>query len=249
MTIMATMPAVKCSAQSKVPVSYKAKVTEVLPHDVNAYTQGLFFHEGRLYESSGQYGQSYFREVDLARGTTVRSFNLAAKYFAEGAVVFKDRLYLLTWMEREVLVYDIKTFKKLGAFYLPREGWGLTTDGKQLIASDGSAFLYFHDPENFREISRVEVKMNGKKVTALNELEYINGEVWANIYESETIVIINPATGEVRATVDCKGLLPLSLRTSRTDVFNGIAYNPANGHIYVTGKYWPKMYRIELEKK
>jgi len=249
MTIMATMPAIKCSAQSKVPVSYKAKVTEVLPHDVNAYTQGLFFHEGRLYESSGQYGQSYFREVDLARGTTVRSFNLAAKYFAEGAVVFNERLYLLTWMEREVLVYDIKTFKKLGAFYLPREGWGLTTDGKQLIASDGSAFLYFHDPENFREISRVEVKMNGKKVTALNELEYINGEVWANIYESETIVIINPATGEVRATVDCKGLLPLSLRTSRTDVFNGIAYNPANGHIYVTGKYWPKMYRIELVKK
>jgi len=101
MTIMATMPAIKCSAQSKVPVSYKAKVTEVLPHDVNAYTQGLFFHEGRLYESSGQYGQSYFREVDLARGTTVRSFNLAAKYFAEGAVVFKDRLYLLTWMERD----------------------------------------------------------------------------------------------------------------------------------------------------
>jgi glutamine cyclotransferase len=106
-----------------------------------------------------------------------------------------------------------------------------------------------HDPENFREISKVEVKMNGKKVTALNELEYINGEVWANIYESETIVIINPATGEVRATVDCKGLLPLSLRTPRTAEFNGIAYNPANGHIYVTGKYWPKMYRIELVKK
>ncbi len=249
LTLMATMPAIECTAQGKQPVSYRAKVTEVLPHDVNAYTQGLFFHEGRLYESSGQYGQSFFREVDLAKGKTLRSFNLPAKYFAEGAVVFNERLFILTWMEREVLVYDIKTFKKLGAFYNPKEGWGLTTDGKHLIATDGSAFLYFHDPENFREVSRLEVKMNGKRVTALNELEYIKGEIWANVYESDIILIINPANGEVTATVDCKGILPLSLRTSRTDVLNGIAHNPVNGHIYITGKYWPKMYRIELVKK
>ncbi len=240
---------IRSDAQTPKAKNYSLKVLEVINHDINAYTQGLFFHKGRLYESSGQYGKSFFREVDLKRGTTIRSFNLAPKYFGEGAVVYNDRLYLLTWMEREVLVYDINTFRQLGTLFNPREGWGLTTDGKHLILSDGSSFLYFHDPETFREISKVEVKLNGKSVPELNELEYINGDVWANVYGSDNIMIINPKTGVVKATVDCRGLLPKSFRTSSTDVLNGIAFNPVDNSIYLTGKYWPKMYRVELVEK
>ncbi len=237
---------VTSDAQVQQAKSYTAKVLETLPHSTDAYTQGLFFHNGRLYESSGQYGASYFREVDLKRGTTIRSFNLQPKYFAEGAVVYKERLYLLTWEQKEVLVYDINTFKQLGTLFIPREGWGLTTDGTHLIASDGSSNLYFHDPETFRQISKLEVKLNGKSVSNLNELEYIKGEIWANVYQEDIILIINPKNGAVRATLDCRRLLPHSLRTARTDVLNGIAYNPANNSVYLTGKYWPKMYRISL---
>lgn len=236
-------------AQNKSVKEYSLKILEVLNHDANAYTQGLFFYKGRLFESSGQYGESFFREVDIKNGTAIRSFNLPKKYFAEGAVVFNERIYLLTWMEREVLVYDIKTFKQIGKLFNMREGWGLTTDGKQLISSDGSSTICFHDPETFRELSKIEVTLKGKKVSELNELEYIEGSIWANIYGSDTIVIIDPKTGDVTGTVDCKNLLPIKLRTSKTDVLNGIAYNPSSKAIYLTGKYWSKMYRIELVEK
>lgn len=236
-------------AQNKSVKEYSLKILEVLNHDVNAYTQGLFFYKGRLFESSGQYGESFFREVDIKNGSAIRSFNLPKKYFAEGAVVFNERIYLLTWMEREVLVYDIKTFKQIGKLFNMREGWGLTTDGKQLISSDGSSTICFHDPETFRELSKIVVTLKGKKVSELNELEYIEGSIWANIYGSDTIVIIDPKTGDVTATVDCKNLLSNKLRTSRTDVLNGIAYNPITKSIYLTGKYWPKMFRVELVEK
>ena len=236
-------------AQSKIVKEYSVKVTETLHHDVNTYTQGLFFYEGRLFESSGQYGASFFREVDIKNGTAIRSFNLPKKYFAEGAVVFKERIYLLTWMEREVFVYDIKTFKQIGKLFNARDGWGLTTDGERLISTDGSSFLCFHDPNTFMELSRIEVTLKGEKVSELNELEYIDGDIWANIYGSDTIVIIDIKTGNVKATVDCNNLLPLKLRTSKTDVLNGIAYNSATKSIYLTGKYWPKMYKIELVEK
>ncbi len=236
-------------AQNQVVKDYSVKIAEVLNHDINTYTQGLFFHKGRLFESSGQYGESFFREVDIKNGTAIRSFNLPKKYFAEGAVVFNERIYLLTWMEREVFVYDVKTFKQVGKLFNAREGWGLTTDGTNLISSDGSSFLFFHDPSTFRELSKIEVTLKGKKVMELNELEYINGDIWANIYGSDTIIIIDPKTGNVKATVDCNNLLPQKFRTSKTDVLNGIAYNPINGAIYLTGKYWSKMYRIELLEK
>jgi len=228
--------------------NYKVKVLEALPHDVRAYTQGLFFHDGKLYESSGQYGQSFFREVDLKRGTTVRSFNLDSKYFAEGATVFDNRLYLLTWQEKVVLVYDINTFKQLGTLYNPREGWGLTTDGKHLIMSDGTSNIYFLDPASFRDIRKIEVTQKGKKIDLLNELEYIDGFIWANVYGADSIVIIDPATGDVQSTIDCKGLLHASLRRPQTDVLNGIAYNPDTGDIFLTGKYWPRMFRVDIVK-
>ena len=229
--------------------NYKVKVLEALPHDVNAYTQGLFFHKGKLYESSGQYGKSFFREVDTRKGTTLRSFALQSKYFAEGATVIDNRLYLLTWMEKTVFVYDIDTFKQLGTLHNPREGWGLTSDSKHLIMSDGTSTIYFMDPMTFREIKKIDVSQKGKKIRYLNELEYIDGYIWANIYESDTIVIIDPTNGNVISTIDCKGLLHPSLRNSKTDVLNGIAYNHDTGDIYLTGKYWPQMFRIDLVKQ
>lgn len=234
--------------ESKVE-NYVAKVVERVPHWEQAYTQGLFFYNGALYESSGEYGKSFFHEVDLKRGRSIRSFNLDPSFFAEGATVLDDKLYILTWKENRVLVYDIKDFKPLSTLFNPNEGWGLTTDGKQLIATDGSSNLYFYDPSTFTLNSKVEVTLNGKRVNQLNELEFIKGEVWANIYGSETIVIINPKNGKVRGSVDCSTLLPIYMRSPSTDVLNGIAYNPEDGSIYVTGKNWPTLFRIELLKQ
>lgn len=242
---------ISCKATGNNPEKverYKAKVVKSFPHDTKAYTQGLFFHEGRLYESSGQYGASFFRETELNKSSTLRSINLDKNLFAEGSVIFKDRIYILTWRENIVLVYDPDTFKHIGNMRNPREGWGLTTDGKHLISSDGSSTIYFHDSETFLEKSRLTVTLNGKDLPYINELEYINGEIWANIYDSEYIVIIDPSDGKVRATVDCSDLLPIYQRTQFTDVLNGIAYDITNGNIYVTGKYWPKLFQIELVK-
>lgn len=227
--------------------SFKVKVVETFPHDTQVYTQGLFFYEGQLYESSGQYGQSFFRMADLKSGTTLRSFALNKQYFAEGAVALGGKLFLLTWLEKTVFVYDLKSFRQLGAMHNPREGWGLTTNGTELIMSDGSEIIYFQDPSNFQTKRTITVKLNGSPLKQLNELEYINGEIWANVYMTDMIVIIDPATGIVKSTVDCRNILPQSLRTSRTDVLNGIAYNPADKKIYITGKYWPKLFRIELK--
>lgn len=227
---------------------YKAKVIKSFPHDTKAYTQGLFFHKGRLYESSGQYGASFFRETELKKSATLRVINLDKKFFAEGAVIFKNRIYILTWRENIVLVYDPDTFRHLGNMRNPGEGWGLTTDGRYLISSDGSSNIYFHDPETFLVKSRLPVTLNGEELPYINELEYINGEIWANVYDAEYIVIIDPSDGRVRATVDCSELLPDYQRNQYTDVLNGIAYDEITGSIYVTGKYWPKLFQIELEK-
>ena len=230
------------------PESYRLKVLETFPHDTNAYTQGLFFHDGRMYESSGLYGVSFFRELDFKRGTTTRSFNIAPRYFAEGAVVLDGRLYLLTWQEKMVFVYDIDTFRQLGTLYNPREGWGLTTDGRYLIMSDGTSNIYFLDPVNFGEVRKIEVSDNKRKINYLNELEYIEGDIWANVYGEDYIVIIDTVTGNVKSVVDCTGLLHPSLRTKDTDVLNGIAYDPSSKSVYLTGKLWPRLFRVELVK-
>lgn len=239
------------SAQSspKKVQQYGFKVEETLPHDSGSYTQGLFFHNGELYESAGQYGESSMRKVDLSTGKVVRRENFEPQYFVEGSCAVGDNLYILTWREGICFVYDINTFQKRGQFRISREGWGLTTDGKELIMSTGSEYLFFLDPETFIEKRSVRVTLNGRAIAYLNELEYIDGKVWANVYGDDHILIINPENGVVEGVVDCTGILPRSLQTIHTDVFNGIAHNPANGKIYVTGKYWPQMYRITLKKK
>lgn len=226
---------------------YKAVVVKEFPHDEGSYTQGLFFDRGRLFESTGQKGESKFREVDLVSGKPVRNLNFANKYFAEGSVMFNGELFILTWTNKVAFVYDAETLEYKQAYRYPREGWGITTDGRQLIASDGSSKLYFMDGK-YQVKRTVVVKLNGKAVKYLNELEYIDGKIWANVYTSDVIVIINPDDGRVEATVDCTGLLPDSLRDSRTDVLNGIAYNPDTKKIYLTGKYWKRLYEIKLEE-
>ncbi len=234
---------------SQQPVNYKLKVIKEFPHSRDAYTQGLFFYNGELYESSGHYGRSYFKKVDLNTGRTLCRIDMDSKYFAEGSCVFGNYLYILTWQEHKCLIYDIKTLKYLGELWNPTEGWGLTTDGKHLIMSDGSAVLYNLDPMTFAVKSKVTVTLKGKPVNYINELEYINGEIWANIYGTDYIYIINPADGVVKGIVDCTNLLPRSLINMSTDVLNGIAYNPATKELYITGKNWPRMYKIELVKK
>ena len=228
---------------------YTFKVIESYPHDRSAYTQGLFFHNNELYESCGQYGSSSFRKNELATGRVLNRIDFDKKYFAEGACVLNGNLYVLTWQENKCFVYDINTFKFLGELWNPSEGWGLTTDGKQPIMTDGTSMLYFLDPMTFNVVDKRQVTINGKPLQYLNELEYINGEIWANVYGDDSIVIINPQTGKVRGVVDCRNLLPRSLIKSTTDVLNGIAYNPTNKSIYLTGKNWPKLYKIELVKK
>ena len=238
------MAAACSSAQVK---EYKVKVVGEYPHDVHAYTQGLFFHDGTLYETTGQWGESSIRTVDLETGKPIVSKKLSSKYFGEGSVVLGDDLYVLTWTNKAAFVYDAKTLQYKSTIGYPREGWGLTTDGKQLIASDGTAMLYFMD-KSLKVTKRLRVTLNDRPVRYLNELEWIDGKIWANVYTSDTIAIINPSTGKVEATIDCTGLLPQSLKTKDTDVLNGIAIDD-NGQIYITGKNWPRLYKIELDKK
>ena len=223
---------------------YKLEVVNEYPHDTEAYTQGLFFQDGKIQESTGVYGHSSFRkDVNLESGSCERKLDFESKYFIEGSCVLDGELFILTWREAVVFVYDAATLEFKRAHRYPRQGWGLTTDGKQLIASDGSSRLYFFDKQ-FKLLRKIEVTMDEKPVLYLNELEWIDGKIWANVYQEDHIVIINPDNGKVEGKVDCRGLLPRSLRTRTTDVLNGIAYD--GQRIFLTGKYWPRLYEIKL---
>ena len=224
---------------------YSLEVVARYPHDTESYTQGLFFHDGQMYESTGVKGKSTFRKVDLETGEALRRLDFDKKYFVEGSVMWKDNLYILTWDTKTAFIYDANTLEYKSTHRYARQGWGLTTDGKQLIASDGTANLYFMDA-NLKLDHKIQVKLGDKPVMWLNELEYIDGRVWANVYTSDEIVIINPRTGVVEGVIDCSGLLPRELRTDSTDVLNGIACNPQDGKIYLTGKNWARLYEVKL---
>ncbi len=243
---MLTLALCSC-AEGKVR-QYKVRVVNQYPHDTGSYTQGLFFKDGKLYESTGQYGESSFRIVDLETGKALRKLDFGRKYFVEGSVVLGNELFILTWTNKVAFVYDAGTLEYKATYSYPRQGWGLTTDGRQLIASDGSSKLYFMD-NKFKVLKTVDVRLDGRSVRNLNELEYIDGKIWANVYVSDIILIINPDSGNVEATIDCSGLLPASLRKPETDVLNGIAVNPKDGKIYLTGKYWPRLYEVSLVSK
>lgn len=231
-----------CSARVE---EYRIEKVAEYPHDTGSYTQGLFFYGGTLYETTGQYGESSIRTVDLATGKALRKLDFAERYFAEGSAVLDGKLYVLTWTNRVAYVYDAATLEYEKAYSYPREGWGLTTDAHSLYASDGSSRIYVLDASLNLQRS-LDVRLDGRPVRNLNELEWIDGKIWANVYLTDMIVIINPEDGTVEAIVDCSGLLPDALRGPRTDVLNGIAYDPRDGKIYLTGKYWPRLYEVRL---
>jgi glutaminyl-peptide cyclotransferase len=222
------------------------EVVNAFPHDPTAYTQGLIFHDGYLYESTGLYGESSLRKVELETGTVLQQVDLPPTYFGEGLTQWEAALFLLTWREGTGLIYGLEDFTFVGDFSYSTEGWGLTNDGERLIMSDGSQRLYFLHPGTFEVIGQVEVTYQGNAVWRMNELEYIHGEVYANIYLTDDIVRIDPATGEVKGWIDLSGILPEELRTPDTDVLNGIAYDSEGDRLFVTGKNWPLLFEIHL---
>jgi glutamine cyclotransferase len=222
------------------------RIVHTYPHDSHAFTQGLVFVDGRLYESTGINGQSSLRMVDLETGRVLQGQPVESKYFAEGLTNWGSTLVQLTWESHVGLVYDRFSFRLLRTFSLAGEGWGLTQDGKSLIVSDGTPVLRFFDPATFAEVRRVIVKDRGKPVTDLNELEFIQGEVYANVWHTDRIARISPRTGKVLSWIDLKGLLPESERSSPEAVLNGIAWDPAGHRLFVTGKLWPKLFEIDV---
>ncbi len=220
---------------------YSYTVVQTYPHDPNAFTQGLVYTDGVLYEGTGLYGGSSLRKVDLETGTVLQIHTLSPEYFGEGIAVYSDTVVQLTWREHVAFVYDRGTFSETGRFTYTTQGWGLTHDGERLIMSDGSATLFFRDPQTFSETGRVQVYDEFGPVTRLNELEYIDGEVYANVWLTDRIARIDPQTGRVTAWIDLAGLRPPG-----TDVLNGIAYDSLNDRLFVTGKWWPNLFQIEL---
>ncbi|MBU3740739.1 MAG: glutaminyl-peptide cyclotransferase [Candidatus Kapabacteria bacterium] len=221
------------------------RVLETLPHDVGAFTQGLVVHNGLFIESTGQNGQSTIRHVAIATGKVRRMERLEERYFGEGMTVLGGKAYMLTWLTQTGFVFDVNTLKQLSVFTYQGEGWGLTNDGTNLIMSNGTNMLVVIDPTTNRVVRTVNVTLDGRPLPYLNELEWIEGQIWANIWRTNDIVRIDPTTGHVIGVIDCTGILPQSAMTDATDVMNGIAYDSTSKAIYVTGKNWPHVYRIE----
>ncbi len=228
------------------PTFYSYEVINTFEHDPNAFTQGLVWENGVLYEGTGLPGHSTLRKVELGTGKVLQKYELPDEFFAEGITIFEDKIIQLTYRSKVGFVYDKKTFKLLREFNYPHEGWGLTHDGKNLIVSDGTPTLYFLDPETFKQISTISVYNKNNRLWGINELEYIDGRIYGNIWPTNRIAIIEPQTGRVTGLVDMTGLLKGQKITRQTDVLNGIAYDPANRRLFVTGKFWPKLYQIKL---
>lgn len=230
-----------------VPENLAYRIEHVYPHDKKAYTQGLVFEDGFLYEGTGQYNESSLRKVEIKTGEPVRMTMLAGDIFGEGITIFNDRIYQLTYKSQVGFVYEKETFKRIQkVYYQNKEGWGLTHDGTHLIMSDGSNRIYYMDPTYFTEIRQLEVYDNKGPVNRLNELEYIEGKIFANIYGEEVIVVIDPETGKVTAKLDMRGILDKQDRYPEMDVFNGIAWDPGRRLMYVTGKYWPSLFEVSI---
>jgi glutamine cyclotransferase len=222
------------------------EVVQAYPHDAGSFTQGLIFEDGIFYESAGLYGESSLRKVALETGEVLQQVDLAGMYFAEGLTDWDDTLIQITWQEHVGFVYDKGSFAQVGTFEVATEGWGLTQDGERLIMSDGTATLFFLDPETFAVLDTVTVTDQGQEIVNLNELEWVDGEVFANIWQTDDIVRIDPETGEVVGWIDLSGLLPPEERSPETNVLNGIAYDPEANRLFVTGKLWPRLYEIRL---
>ena len=228
---------------------YDYQVVHTYPHDAQAYTQGLFYLNGFLYEGTGIMGESSIRKVRLETGEVLQKRNIPEAYFGEGIINWKDRLMELTWQNDTGFVYNLETFQPIRQFSYHHEGWGITSDGKRLIVSDGSDILRFWDPETLSETGRITVTAEGQPVNKLNELEWVKGEIYANVYQTDRIARIDPASGKVTGWIDCSGLLSPADRTSLTDVLNGIAYDARTDRLFFTGKRWPKLFEVKLTRR
>jgi glutaminyl-peptide cyclotransferase len=227
--------------------SYTYEVVKVWPHDRGAFTQGLVFRSGNFIESTGMNGESTLREVDVATGRVLKQLALAPIYFAEGLAVIGDQAFQLTWQNHKAFVYDADTFQLQKEFPYEGEGWGLTTDGRALILSDGTDRIRFIDPATFSVVRTIDVTAGERRVDRLNELEYIKGEIFANVWQTDDVVRIDPATGKVRGVINFSGLLPPQDRRADTDVLNGIAYDAKRDRLFITGKRWPHVYEVRLK--
>ena len=230
-----------------IPVSTPS-IISTLPHDTSSYTEGLEFYDSTLIESGGNYGRSKLFQYDPKTGKVLKESKLSDKYFGEGITVLHDTLYQLTWKERTVFIYDAKTFKKIKELpFNEGDGWGMTNDGKNIIASTGSSNLYYYEPGSFKLVKTVTVNENGSPVVNINELEYVDGYIYANQYTLNDIVKIDPSTGNVVAKYDLDGLVDsIHKMDANADVLNGIAYNHATKKFYITGKNWPQMYEVQF---
>lgn len=260
-TIMFCFFVMSCSTEKPVPSSdatptkettesvplatrVRCQVVATHPHDTMAFTQGLQVVNGMFVESTGQYGTSSLRHVNIRTGKVLKRTDLGPRYFGEGLTVLNGKAYMLTWLNQQGFIYDATTLKEIGTFRYSGEGWGLTNDGTHLLMSNGSNTITYLDPVNARVIKTIDVFLDGTPLRELNELEYVDGEIWANVWRQDIIVRIDPATGMVRSVINCEGLLPLTEHTPSTDVLNGIAFDSVARKLYVTGKNWPHVYEI-----
>ena len=236
---------------NSIPSYYTYEVVNTFPHDITSYTQGLEFHNGELYESTGQKKESKLRKVNFETGEVVKNINLEDRYFGEGLTILNDKIYQLTWRSNRGFVYDVNTFEKLSTFNYAKskEGWGFCNDGKQLYKSDGTEKIWLLNPDNLNEESHIEVYTEKGKIPSLNELEWIKGKIFANIYQRNGVVIINPKTGGVEGVIDFKPLKALVTQHPGLDVLNGIAYHPERRTIFVTGKNWDKLFEVTIKKQ
>lgn len=247
LVLFALLLASSAYAQTGIPI-YGYQVVRTYPHSTKAYTEGLFYLDGYLYESTGTTGESFIRKLDLATNKVLQEAELPPPDYGEGIVAFKNRLIQLTWQSQRGYIYDLKSFKRIGQFGYPGEGWALTTDGHRLYMSDGTATIRVLDPQTLKQVGKIDVTALGRPLANLNELEWVKGKIYANVWLTQNIVQIDPNSGKVVGVINLTGLAPdpSTLSDPSNDVLNGIAYDEKHDRLFVTGKRWPSVYEIKL---
>ncbi|MGV8059659.1 MAG: glutaminyl-peptide cyclotransferase [Smithellaceae bacterium] len=233
---------------TKAPVS-DVTIINIFPHDPESFTEGLVYHGGYLYESTGLNGKSVLKKIEIKSGKVIKKVNLNQKYFGEGMAILDNKIYYLTWQNQTGFIYDLLSFREAGKFSYRGEGWGLTSDGKYLILSNGTPVITYLNPKTFNVVRKIEVQDGETPVYDLNELEFIRGEIWANIFMEDIIARISPQTGKVLGWIDLSRLNALLPEPGRRDVLNGIAYDREEDRIFVTGKYWPRLFEIKVQNR
>lgn len=242
-------PSIPKAGDPAKPTMFTYEVVNSFPHDTKAFTQGLQFYNGYLYESTGEEGNSSVRQVEIQTGKVLKKTPLAADLFAEGLTILNGKIYQITWRNNKAFVYDLNTLDKINEQPYPYEGWGLTNDGKNLIATDSTNVIRFLNPENYQTVTTLEIKNKSENINEINELEYIKGEIWGNIWHKDLIIRIDPKDGKILGWIDLKGLRPQETFRDNEAVLNGIAYDEQNDRLFVTGKLWPKIFEIKLKPK